>query len=149
MGRSGSKGRVQGVCTPPPLRWKFLLRINLFAFKIFYLTVSDVILRGAPPPKKNLGSAPDGRILTEVMSKDWTPWGLCTQPRSRFCHADWLSVVNKMFIKGIWHMTNKKKIILYNWFVPLLANDNKLNLLFYQCLLILLFSSSFLALLWN
>ena len=47
--RGGSKGRVQGVRTPPPLRWSFLLRIYVFAFKFFYLAVNDVIpLRCTP-----------------------------------------------------------------------------------------------------
>ena len=41
-----------------------------------------------------------GRILTEVVSTDWTQWGLYTRPRSRFSHTDRLSSVNKMFI--IW-----------------------------------------------
>ena len=36
--RGGSRRRVQGVCippTPPSLRWSFLLRIYVLAFKIF------------------------------------------------------------------------------------------------------------------
>ena len=40
------------------------------------------------------------RILTKVISTDWTQWGLHTQLRSRFSHTDRLSWVNKMFI--IW-----------------------------------------------
>ena len=43
LGQGGSRGRVQGVRTPPPLRWSFFLRIYVFAFLSFYLTVSDVI----------------------------------------------------------------------------------------------------------
>ena len=40
------------------------------------------------------------RILTEVVNRDRTQWGLYTRPRSRFSHTDRLSSVNKMFI--IW-----------------------------------------------
>ena len=49
---SGSRGRVQGVRTPPPpLRWSFRLRIYVLAFKSFFTSPSVTsFLRGAPPP---------------------------------------------------------------------------------------------------
>ena len=52
--RGGSRGRVQGVRTPP---WDEAFFI--FAFKIClpHRSVTS-FLRGAPPPKKNPGSAP-------------------------------------------------------------------------------------------
>ena len=53
----GSRGRVRGVRTPSwDETFVFIHTYSLLIF--FYLTVSDVILRGAPPPKKNPGSAP-------------------------------------------------------------------------------------------
>ena len=54
--RGGYRGRVQGVCTPPPGDEAFFF---VFAFKIClpHRSVKS-FLRGAPPPKKNPGSAP-------------------------------------------------------------------------------------------
>ena len=55
VSRGGSRGRVQGVCTPP---WDEAFFV--FAFKIClpHRSVTS-FLRGAPPPKKNPGSAPE------------------------------------------------------------------------------------------
>ena len=48
-----------------------------------------------------------GRILTEVVITDQTQWGLYTWPRSRFSHTDWLSSVNKMFIRAVFNWVLK------------------------------------------
>ena len=57
--RSGSRGRVQGVRTPPPWDEAFFF---VFAFKIClpHRSVTSFLqVRGAPLPKKNPGSAPE------------------------------------------------------------------------------------------
>jgi len=56
MFRVGSKGRVQRGCPPPPRDEAFFT----FTFKIClpHQPVTP-FLNGAPPPKKNPGSAPD------------------------------------------------------------------------------------------
>ena len=66
-----------------------------------------------------------GRILTEVVSTDRTRWGLYTQPRSRFSHADRLSSVNKMFI--IWQKQEQCNCFLLTDI--LLANSDEPNLI--------------------
>ena len=48
-----------------------------------------------------------GRILTSVVSTDWTQGGLYTRPRSRFSHTDRLSSVNK----DVYYMTKNRTII--------------------------------------
>ena len=53
--RGGSRGRVQGVRTPPSPRWSFLLCIHL-KICLPHRSVTS-FLRGTPPPKKNPGSA--------------------------------------------------------------------------------------------
>ena len=58
--RGGSRGRVQGGVHPPPWDEAFFL----FAFKICIPHQSvKSFLRGAPPPKKNPGSAPVHYLL--------------------------------------------------------------------------------------
>ena len=67
-----------------------------------------------------------GRILTEVVSSDQLQWVLYTQPRSRFSHTDWLSLVNEMFI--IW--CKQEQVNSFNATVLtdiLLANSDELN----------------------
>ena len=50
--RGGSRGRVQGVCTPPPeMTCGFLIQLVFCQKKTMWFI-------GAPPPKKNPGSAP-------------------------------------------------------------------------------------------
>ena len=59
--RGGSRGRVQGVCTPP---WGEPL-FFVFTFKICLPHQSVTpFLSGAPPPKKNPGSASDTAMIS-------------------------------------------------------------------------------------
>ena len=46
-------------CAPHSMRWSFLLRIYVFSFDLFISPSVTSFLRGAPPPKKNPGSAPE------------------------------------------------------------------------------------------
>ena len=55
--RGGSRRRVQGVCTPPPPEMKLSLYLLLKLICLPHQSVTS-FLRGAPPPKKNPGSAP-------------------------------------------------------------------------------------------
>ena len=55
MGRS--RGRVQGVCPPPPPCDEAFLFVLAFKSCLPHRSVTS-FLRGAPPPKKNPGSAP-------------------------------------------------------------------------------------------
>ena len=45
------------------------LRIYVFAFKIFYSPSVTSFLRGAPPPKKNPGSAPEPLLFRHFSTK--------------------------------------------------------------------------------
>ena len=57
--QGGSRGRVQGVCTPP---WDDLRLSNTTAIlknKCGLFVLVTPFLSGAPPPKKNSGSVPD------------------------------------------------------------------------------------------
>ena len=61
--RGGSRGRVQGVRTPPPppeMTCGFLIQL---AFWFIGVEVEQEM--SAPPPKKNPGSAPDLSLLLQ------------------------------------------------------------------------------------
>ena len=59
--RGGSRGRVQGVRTPPLLpemTCGFLIQLVFCKKKVWVIGVEVEQETGAPPPKKNPGSAP-------------------------------------------------------------------------------------------
>ena len=65
--RGGSRGRVQGVCTPPPLSPEmtcgFLIQLVFCQKKtMWFIGVEVEQQTSAPPPKRNPGSAPDPEI---------------------------------------------------------------------------------------
>ena len=71
--RGGSRGRVQGVRIPPwdDLRLSNTTGIQLVFcwYSVWFIGVSYVItsfLSGAPPPKKNPGSAPEKEIYFKL-----------------------------------------------------------------------------------
>ena len=61
MSRGGSRGRVQGVRTPPP--WDDLRFSNTTGIlqkkKMWFIGAEAEQETSGPPPKKNPGSAPD------------------------------------------------------------------------------------------
>ena len=60
--RGGSRGRVQGVCTPPPrddLRFSNTTGILQKKKTMWFIGVEVEQETSAPPPKKNPGSAPE------------------------------------------------------------------------------------------
>ena len=59
LSRGGSRGRVQGVCIPPPpeITFSFLSDITSILQHLFTSSVTS-FLSGARPPKKYPGSAP-------------------------------------------------------------------------------------------
>ena len=62
MIRGGSRGRVQGVRTPPEMTCGFLIQLVFCQKKkknIWFIGVELEQETSAPPPKKNPGSAPD------------------------------------------------------------------------------------------
>ena len=61
MYRGGSRGRVQGVCTPPETICSFLIQLVFCKKKktMWFIGVEVEQETSAPPPKKNPGSAPD------------------------------------------------------------------------------------------
>ena len=63
MYRGGSRGRVQGVRTPPPPETicSFLIQLVFCKKKktMWFIGVEVEQETSAPPPKKNPGSAPD------------------------------------------------------------------------------------------
>ena len=83
--RGRSRRRVQGGGTPLPLRWSFLLRI----FVNFFTWPSVMsFLRGAPSPKKNPGSAPEGPTCKTVVASlgySRAGRGTCLSHFFRFC----------------------------------------------------------------
>ena len=57
--RGRSRGRVQGVCTPPEMTSGFLIKL-VFCKKSYVVYGVEVEQEtSAPPPKKNPGSAPE------------------------------------------------------------------------------------------
>ena len=57
--RGGSRGRVQGVCTPPDMTCGFLIQLVFLKKKtMWFIGVEVEQETSAPPPKKNPGSAP-------------------------------------------------------------------------------------------
>ena len=58
--RGGSRGRVQGVCTPPPRDdLRFSNTTGILQKKTMWFIGAEVTQEtSAPPPKKNPGSAP-------------------------------------------------------------------------------------------
>ena len=80
--RGGSKGKLQGVCSPSPhpLRWPAAFYYNWYSVLKFLYITSQLFysLNGAPPPKKSPGSAPVldywmGLFTSPVTSIPWTP----------------------------------------------------------------------------
>ena len=65
--RGGSRGRVQGVRTPPEITCGFLIQLVFCKKKktIWFIGVEVGQETCAPPPKKNLGSAP-GLVVTQA-----------------------------------------------------------------------------------
>ena len=63
--RSGSRGRVQGVRTPPPQMTRgFLIQLAFCKKKtMWFIGVKVEQEKSAPPPKKNPGSAPAEHCL--------------------------------------------------------------------------------------
>ena len=59
--RGGSRGRVQGVRTPPPeMTCGFLIQLVFCQKKtMWFIGVEVEQQTSAPPPKRNPGSAPD------------------------------------------------------------------------------------------
>ena len=58
--RGGSRGRVQGVRTPPEMTCGFLIQLVFCKKKtMWFIGVEVEPETSAPPPKKNPGSAPD------------------------------------------------------------------------------------------
>ena len=58
--RGGSRGRVQGVPTPPEMTGSFLIQLVFCKKKkMWFIGVEAEQEKSAPPPKKNPGSAPD------------------------------------------------------------------------------------------
>ena len=60
-GRGRSRGRVQGVRTPPPspeMTCGFLIQLVFFKKTMWFISVEVEQETSAPPPKKNPGSAP-------------------------------------------------------------------------------------------
>ena len=55
--RGGSRGRVQGVRTPPEMTCGFLIQL-VFCQTMWFIGVEVEQEKSAPPPKKNPGSAP-------------------------------------------------------------------------------------------
>ena len=66
--RGGSRGRVQGVRIPPP-PWDYLRFSNTTGIlqkkkkTMWFIGVEVEQKTSAPPPKKNLGSAPEGSVM--------------------------------------------------------------------------------------
>ena len=62
--RGGSRGRVQGVCTPPPPDdLRFSNTTGILQKKTMWFIGVDVEQEtSAPPPTKNPGSAPDSPL---------------------------------------------------------------------------------------
>ena len=59
MYRGGSRGRVQGVRTPPEMICSFLIQLVFCKKKtMWFIGVEVEQEKSAPPPKKNPGSAP-------------------------------------------------------------------------------------------
>ena len=58
ISRGGSRGRVQGVRTPPEMTGGFLIQL-VFCKTMWFIGVEVEQETSAPPPKKNPGSAPD------------------------------------------------------------------------------------------
>ena len=56
--RGGSRGRVQGVRTPPEMTCGFLIQLVFCKKKLWFIGVEVEQETSAPPPKKNPGSAP-------------------------------------------------------------------------------------------
>ena len=63
--RGGSRGRMQGVHTPPEMTCGFIIQLVFCKKKktMWFIGVEVEQETGAPPPKKNPGSAPDPRWL--------------------------------------------------------------------------------------
>ena len=61
MYRDGSRGRVQGVRTPPEMISSFLIQLVFCKKKktMWFIGAEVEQETSAPPPKKNPGSAPD------------------------------------------------------------------------------------------
>ena len=57
LSRGGSRGRVQGVRTPPEMTCGFLIQL-VFKKTMWFIGVEVEQETSAPPPKKNPGSAP-------------------------------------------------------------------------------------------
>ena len=59
--RGGSRGRVQGVRTPPPpeMTCGFLIQLVFSKKTMWFIGVEVEQETSAPPPKKNPGSAPE------------------------------------------------------------------------------------------
>ena len=65
--RGGSRGRVQGVRTPPPppeMTCGFLIQLVFCKKTMWFIGVEVEQETSAPPPKKNPGSAPENEVLT-------------------------------------------------------------------------------------
>ena len=63
--RGRSRGRVQGVCTPPPeMTCGFLIQLVFCKEKetMWFIGVEVEQETSAPPPKKNPGSAPENLV---------------------------------------------------------------------------------------
>ena len=66
--RGGSRGRVQGVRTPPPaMTCGFLIQLVFCKKKktMWFIGVEVEQETSAPPPKKNSGSAPENHSITK------------------------------------------------------------------------------------
>ena len=59
--RGRSRGRVQGVCTPPEMTCGFLIQLVFCKKKktMWFIDVEVEQETSAPPPKKNPGSSPE------------------------------------------------------------------------------------------
>ena len=68
--RGGSRGRVQGVRTPPPeMTCDFLIQLVFCEKKNMWFNVVEVEREtSAPPPKKNPGSAPEDTVVLRIIA---------------------------------------------------------------------------------
>ena len=92
--RGGSRGRVQGVCTPPP-SWDDLRFSNTTGIlqkkKLFGLLVLKVEQEtSAPPPTKNLGSA----LVMYCVVLPWHPVFLGKFPMSVWSYHSLMFQIN-------------------------------------------------------
>ena len=105
--RGGSRGRVQGVRTPPPEMSCGILIQLVFCQTMWFIGVEVEQEKSAPPPKKNTGSAP-GLGPKTIITITWKVLHVkptCSLPKQLTPHVIFMFGVSRSYVL-LWMSVN-------------------------------------------